>query len=423
MNRKLLLQEVADAFAQRANISKKKAEAFCRAFFDLIEEELTHESFVKIKGFGTFKVITVNERESININTGERIRIDSHAKLSFVPDSQLKDLINKPFADFQTITLQDRTTEEELTKAEIKIEREIRTSQSLQQESTFNQKECYQKEIDNNLHSIEPIGSTNHQKENLSFQEASNRSVKEDSCLQDLNTGSNDLSLGGKIPPLPTQTEAPSNYLIAIDDSEDKKLEIDPSKKYHTNEEVMEDASQSAQTSDEQDATSSNQDFPSQSKSRWLKRIAIFSIFILQAIFCYYAGYYRWFCTYEKNTALPQSATGPEKAVSQPQSSPQMLSKKTESSNYKQEKIAEADTINYDKAYPQLPNGHFQIIGTLSTHELQKGENIYHLAKEVYGDKSYAIYIFIFNQLKNPDLVPIGTKLKLPKLRKRRIKK
>ena len=376
MNRKLLLQEVADAFAQRANISKKKAEAFCRAFFDLIEEELTHESFVKIKGFGIFKVITVNERESININTGERIRIDSHAKLSFVPDSQLKDLINKPFADFQTITLQDRTTEEELTKAEIKIEREVSTSQSLQQESTFNQKECYQKEIDNNSDTIGPIGPTNHQKDNLSFREASNRSVKEDTCLPDLNTGSNDLSSGETIPPPPTQTE-----------------------------------------------TSSNQDFPSQSKSRWLKRIAIFSIFILQAIFCYYAGYYRWLCPYEKKTALPQSATGQEMAASQPQSSPQMQSKKTESSNHKQETIAEADTINYDKAYPQLPGGRFQIIGTLSTHELQKGENIYHLAKEVYGDKSYAIYIFTFNQLKNPDLVPIGTKLKLPKLRKRIIKK
>lgn len=425
MNRKLLLQEVADAFAQRANISKKKAEAFCRAFFDLIEEELTHESFVKIKGFGTFKVITVNERESININTGERIRIDSHAKLSFVPDSQLKDLINKPFADFQTITLQDRTTEEELTKAEIKIEREISTSQSLQQESTFNQKECYKKEIDNNLHSVEPIGPTNHQKENLSFREASNRSVKEDTCLPDLNTRSNDLSLGETIPPPPTQTETetPSNHLIAIDGSEDKKLEIDPSKKYHINEEVMEDASQPDQIADEQDATSSNQDLLSQSKSRWLKRIALFSIFILQAIFCYYAGYYRWLFPYEKNTALPQSATGQEMAASLPQSSPQMQSKKTESSNYKQEKIAEADTINYDKAYPQLPSGQFQIIGTLSTHELRKGENIYHLAKEVYGDKSYAIYIFTFNQLKNPDLIPIGTKLKLPKLRKRIIKK
>ena len=425
MNRKLLLQEVADAFAQRANISKKKAEAFCRAFFDLIEEELTHESFVKIKGFGTFKVITVNERESININTGERIRIDSHAKLSFVPDSQLKDLINKPFADFQTITLQDRTTEEELTKAEIKIEREINTSQSLQQESTFNQKECYKKEIDNNLHSVEPIGPTNHQKENLSFREASNRSVKEDTCLPDLNTRSNDLSSGETIPPPPTQTETetPSNHLIAIDGSEDKKLEIDPSKKYHINEEVMEDASQPDQIADEQDATSSNQDLLSQSKSRWLKRIALFSFFILQAIFCYYAGYYRWLFPYEKNTALPQSATGQEMAASLPQSSPQMQSKKTESSNYKQEKIAEADTINYDKAYPQLPSGQFQIIATLSPHELRKGENIYHLAKEVYGDKSYAIYIFTFNQLKNPDLVPIGTKLKLPKLRKRIIKK
>ena len=423
MNRKLLLQEVADAFAQRANISKKKAEAFCRAFFDLIEEELTHESFVKIKGFGTFKVITVNERESININTGERIRIDSHAKLSFVPDSQLKDLINKPFADFQTTTLQDGTTEEELTKAEVKIEREVSTSQSLQQESTFNQKECYQKEIDNNSDTIGPIGPTNHQKENLSFREASNRSVKEDTCLPDLNTGSNDLSSGGTIPPLPTQTEAPSNHLIAIDGNEDKKLEIDPSKKYHTNEEVMEDASQSAQTSDEQDATSSNQDLPSQSKSRWFKSIALFSIFILQAIFCYYAGYYRWFCPYEKNTALPQPTTDQEKATSQSQVSPQMQSKKTARSNHQQETIAEADTINYDKAYPQLPGGRFQIIGTLSTYELQKGENIYHLAKEVYGDKSYAIYIFTFNQLKNPDLVPIGTKLKLPKLRKRIIKK
>ena len=246
----------------------------------------------------------------------------------------------------------------------------------MQQESTFNQKECYQKEIDNNSLSIEPIGSTNHQKDNLSFREASNRSVKEDTCLPDLNTGSNDLSSGETIPPPPTQTE-----------------------------------------------TSSNQDFPSQSKSRWLKRIAIFSIFILQAIFCYYAGYYRWLCPYEKKTALPQSATGQEMAASQPQSSPQMQSKKTESSNHKQETIAEADTINYDKAYPQLPGGRFQIIGTLSTHELQKGENIYHLAKEVYGDKSYAIYIFTFNQLKNPDLVPIGTKLKLPKLRKRIIKK
>ena len=340
-----------------------------------------------------------------------------------MPDSQLKDLINKPFADFQTIALQDRTTEEELTKAEIKIEREISTSQSLQQESTFNQKECYQKEIDNNLHSIEPIGPTNHQKENLSFREASNRSVKEDTCLPDLNTRSNDLSSGETIPPPPTQTEAPSNYLITIDDSEDKKLEIDPSKRYHTNEEVMEDVSQPDQIADEQDATSSNQDLLSQSKSRWLKRIALFSIFILQAIFCYYAGYYRWLFPYEKNTALPQSATGQEMAASLPQSSPQMQSKKTESSNYKQEKIAEADTINYDKAYPQLPSGRFQIIGILSTHELRKGENIYHLAKEVYGDKSYAIYIFTFNQLKNPDLVPIGTKLKLPKLRKRIIKK
>lgn len=64
---------------------------------------------MKIKGFGTFKLVTVSERESVNVNTGERIQIESHTKVSFVPDITLKDVINRPFAHFQTVVVSDDT--------------------------------------------------------------------------------------------------------------------------------------------------------------------------------------------------------------------------------------------------------------------------------------------------------------------------
>ncbi len=419
MNRKLLLQEVADTFALRANISKKKAEAFCRAFFDLIEEELTHESFVKIKGFGIFKVITVNDRESININTGERFRIDSHSRLSFVPDSQLKDLINKPFADFQTITLQDETTDEELTKAEAKIDQEISTTQSPIHESILNLEQKSQNKIENNLHKKESADSSDLQEEDSFFLNERIEQEKEitDSPIQKLEY--KELHKIEIVTPPHTPTQTPSSQPIAIEPNKLEQPLKDSQALSQENEEEVRNVNQP----DDQEAESSSRDNLPQRKRFLIKCFFISSIFILQSTFCYYAGYYRWFCPCEKAEQKSKPVDGKTKTVVTTYSSSQMKAEKVENRNQRINTTTEADTINYDNVYPQLPNGRFQIIGTLSIHELKKGETIYHLAKDIYGDKSYAIYIFTFNQLKNPDLVPIGTKLKLPKLRKRTIKK
>ena len=107
MNNKILLQQLTDALAARAGITKRKADAFVRAFFDVAEEGLTTEAFLKIKGFATCKIITVSERESVNINTGERFQINGHEKISFTPDTAFKELVNRPFSHFTTINLED----------------------------------------------------------------------------------------------------------------------------------------------------------------------------------------------------------------------------------------------------------------------------------------------------------------------------
>lgn len=109
MNEKLTIQDLIDLLAEKHGMSRKNADSFVKEFFLLIEESLEKDKYVKIRGLGTFKLIDVESRESVNINTGERFQIQGHTKVSFTPDPSLKDVINKPFAHFETVPLNDET--------------------------------------------------------------------------------------------------------------------------------------------------------------------------------------------------------------------------------------------------------------------------------------------------------------------------
>lgn len=116
MGSKINLQQLAKTLAQKKGLSQKEAEAFLREFFDAIIQNVTTDKLVKIKGLGTFKLIEVLDRESVNVNTGERIVIPGHSKLSFIPETALKDIINKPFADFQTVIINEGTSIEDMER-------------------------------------------------------------------------------------------------------------------------------------------------------------------------------------------------------------------------------------------------------------------------------------------------------------------
>ena len=113
MNERLTIQDLIDLLAAKHSMTKKDAEAFVKEFFLLIEQALENEKTVKIKGLGTFKLVDVDSRESVNVNTGERFQIKGHSKVSFTPDTNLRDTINKPFAHFETVVLNEGTVLED----------------------------------------------------------------------------------------------------------------------------------------------------------------------------------------------------------------------------------------------------------------------------------------------------------------------
>ena len=104
---KLTLNNIAKVLVEKNGLEPKEAMTFTTAMFDLIHDRLNEEGIVKVKGLGTFKMIRVEARESINVRTGERVLIDSHAKITFTPDAVMKELVNKPFSQFETVVLND----------------------------------------------------------------------------------------------------------------------------------------------------------------------------------------------------------------------------------------------------------------------------------------------------------------------------
>lgn len=121
MEDKIALSELVDLVAARAELSKQEAEDFLKSLFETVEKALSSDELVKIKDFGTFKLTPVKARESVDVNTGEKIEIPAHNRVSFSPATELKELVNKPFAHFETVLLNEGVS---LDDIEVEVEEE-----------------------------------------------------------------------------------------------------------------------------------------------------------------------------------------------------------------------------------------------------------------------------------------------------------
>lgn len=104
---KFSLNTLGKLLADKSGLSQVEAELFIRKMFDVCNQGLNADKQVKIKWLGTFKVQATKDRESINVNTGERFTIEGRDKLTFTPDNILKEIVNKPFAQFETVVVND----------------------------------------------------------------------------------------------------------------------------------------------------------------------------------------------------------------------------------------------------------------------------------------------------------------------------
>lgn len=110
----MTIQEIAKVLVAKNGLEPSQANRFATELFAIIQERLEKNDLVKVKGLGTFKVITVDARESVSVRTGDRVMIEEHSKITFTPDATMKELVNKPFSQFETVVLNDNVEFDDL---------------------------------------------------------------------------------------------------------------------------------------------------------------------------------------------------------------------------------------------------------------------------------------------------------------------
>ena len=159
---KYSITQLATILVKKNGISNDEALKFVTAIFDIVKEGLETDKLVKIKGFGTFKIIDVDPRESVNVNTGERVLINGHQKITFTPDSVMKEMVNRPFAQFETVVLNDGvdfSDIDKLSNINENIDKQEETQEELQE--IIQEEEEKKEEGKEEVHDITPQESTN----------------------------------------------------------------------------------------------------------------------------------------------------------------------------------------------------------------------------------------------------------------------
>ena len=375
MNEKITLQDLINLFSEKQGMNKKDAEVFVRTMFELIEEALATEKYVKIKGFGTFKLTEVDSRESVNVNTGERIEIQGHTKISFTPDATMKDLINKPFSHFETVVLNEGVELEDTP---------IETSEEIVQEEIISETILTEEPAIMEEPQPEPIVETPTEEETI---------VEE-----------------------PTVEEQTIEEPISEETIEEETIVEEPIVEESTIEEPVaeepiteEPVITEVPTSEETEKYVSTEEKKVKNTNRILWGVIV--VLVLIILF----GVYWMFL---RPSSVPEVTPLPP--VQEEVTIPVPVEEKQPEDTIETVKFIQLSAEELRKEHvPSFADTlDYQIIGTQEEYTLQKGETIIRASVKVFGTKKYWPYIVKHNLdvLPDPDNIPAGVKIKIPVL-------
>ena len=393
MNNKYSIQDLASALAERSGMDIKASSAFVKTVFEIVEEYIATDKIVKIKGFGTFKLINVSDRESINVNTGERIVIAGHTKLSFTPDVPLRDAVNRPFSDFETTPLNDSVSTEEMEKIPVMDEEK-------------------------------PDAPLPNSKVTQPLPDTVEETVTEEIMPQQ--------------PEERELAEQPAEEEMIAEATETKP--ILESEETISQEPVKDVIPTCTHRSDE------NPSYPmasevSISSSSQVKRspnmcLYIFVTILLMAL-SYVGGHFQVLSKLDVtlyheslDTELTDDATKEEEQLETPlhvevEDTLQTDTLGTDSLTLVAETTPQAETDiqeNEDPAeiakyFPQVPGGEYWIVGDAGKiHHMQVGETLYRIAGKELGDQNLVRYLIVFNDFEDPNIIHTGDPIRIPKL-------
>lgn len=386
MNEKLNIQNLILLFAEKYDITPENAEEFVRTFFVLIEEGLEQDKYVKVKGLGTFKLIEVGSRESINVNTGERFEIQGHQKISFTPETALKELINRPFGHFETVVLNENVQFDDMP-VEKEGEEELEGDADegmVAAEPQMSELPAEPEKMEDTMRQEDPVVEMPVSEEPAVEEPVTEEPVVEESVVEE--------SAGEEHP---TESVAESEQEVA------------PNQGNNTSEKVTK--------------------------------------YIVAAIVCILIGcagvvayvYYPWSEKPDERLPLDTEIVTPVvstdtlavirkdsvAAVSDTVNAVPTDTVKAEMKVQEENQTTLSKKKSKVVAKPFVPDSvNYEIVGTQTEYTIQEGETLTRVSLKFYGTKALWPYLVKHNAgvLKNPDNVPTGTVIRIPKLAKKR---
>ena len=424
MKQKLLLSDFAQWLSEKEGITKKEAQTFLRTLFQIVEQGLTDDQFVKIKGLGTFKLVTVNERESVNINTGERFQIGEHNKIAFIPDASMKEIINRPFAHFESVDLSDETDTAELDAVDEAVKQEF---PPISEEETSTAEESIPTTVEVITESSHPTSLPDKQKDVT--EEVSEESNLTEEIPTEIATITESLE-EKKAEETETLAQAEETETLAQAEAvaitaKETASESQASEENHTPEETP---IQVVSTSEKTDAMGTDAEISvsqpttltvsgaaveeeEDTRRPWLRRTLMALFVLLLCTASYFAGYYRLLCPPCASTA----PTAPAAKV-QPDS---LQAKKPQAAKKDSAAVSAASqTVSkpLNEAKDSVKQPQKQEEAVTRTHTIRVGDNLSRIARKYYGDDHYVDFIIRKNNLKNADNIHVGKVLVLPPL-------
>ena len=437
MKQKLLLSDFAQWLSEKEGITKKEAQTFLRTLFQIVEQGLTDDQFVKIKGLGTFKLVTVNERESVNINTGERFQIGEHNKIAFIPDASMKEIINRPFAHFESVDLSDETDTAELDAVDEAVKQEF---PPISEEETSTAEESIPTTVEVITESSHPTSLPEKQKDvTEEVSEESNLTEEIPTEFATITEGLEEKKAEEKAEETEALAQAEETEALAQAEetetlaqaeavaitAKETASESQASEENHTPEETP---IQVVSTSEKTDAMGTDAEISvsqpttltvsgaaveeeEDTRRPWLRRTLMALFVLLLCTASYFAGYYRLLCPPCASTAptAPATKVQPDSAQAK---KPQAAKKDSAAVSAASQTVSKP--LNEVKDSVKQPQKQEEAV--TRTHTIRVGDNLSRIARKYYGDDHYVDFIIRKNNLKNADNIHIGKVLVLPPL-------
>lgn len=429
MNEKLTLQYLIEALTKRHQMDPKDADAFVKAFFELIRRALERDKYIKVKGLGTFKRIETDSRGSDEEESEERTGTQGRSRITFTPDVAMRDSINKPFAHFETVILNEHTHFEDMDE-----EGERLSDESIEQTSPD----------DASLTEPEtPVSEENHEENHLSDVQGTEE--------EKLPVVDKEESQNADIPQIESSVEA--------DDASQSETHEEPvsqeAEKKEVVPEVVPATEHGSQSLSEIPLDSSDKKIQKEERSKlpWCMYATILLVGVL------IGGGIIW-ALLSGRRYIPEALL--RELISEKKVNNAILLPKSTEKKETLDTLAAMETVQADSVGRQKPDSvvkqkpvhvtlptvssaapvvkapapvkdekpqavkretladtmEYTITGTMDTYTLQNGESLVKVALKYYGNKKLWPYIVRHNRkvIKNPDNVPVGTVLQIPEL-------